>query len=213
MSSLTEIASIVGLEIEIPEDLSQRASVGLLFREAPRIGIRPTGNPTGGNGNINLGGLGRFIVLWLVADAFDLFLNTDVATALERVASEQAEDTETETEQALNDCMIEGQEIPGRGSKIASEVLEKWNERGSEISDKLDELLGDRSFTITPSRGPRNFNFLITLYAIAFAALMNCIEAEIEPSIQCFNPSVEPCQTRRRVPSMVRRCIRTDSTG
>ena len=210
MSSLDDIAAIVGLEIEIPEDLSTRASVGLLFREAPKIGIRPTAKPTGGGGTSLFG---RFIAIWLVADAFDTLLSTDVSTALEKVATDQAEDTEIETEQALNECMIEGQEIPGRGSKKASDVLEKWNERGGKISDKLDDLLRDRQLSITPSRGPKNFNFLITAYAVAFAALMNCFESEIEPSIQCFDPNKPPCKKRRRIPATVRRCIRTDSTG
>lgn len=209
MSELDEIQRELDLELPEEGEETNRVYAGLLFVETSRIGTKAT---VGSSSSA----LGRFFVTaWAVLLA-DQVLGTSAREALDTVTQGQRVDIETTIRTTQNDCMIEGQEIPGKGSKDPKkEVIDVWNNAGSGalgFAKRLDTIRVNRRAAIT---GQSNFgsNLLVMLYIRVMIALINCIELLLEPSIICNDPNKQKCLRRERYPAMVKECIRKDSTG
>lgn len=203
MSALDEITSSLG--IDIGEDAT-RMTYALVPLTTVEIGVGKTTQTIAG------GAAARFIAVVWVAEIVDTVLSTDAITALQN-ALEQDSEVKKDTQVAVNDCMIEGQELPGKGSKKASDVIERWNNNfKSNYTPRLQAILNP-TVSPLPSATVNAAAIIRRMWVRVMVALINCVEAQIEPSIKCFDENKEPCKKRRRVPTMVKKCIRTDSTG
>lgn len=200
------ISDIVGVDFEAP--INPKTAVLFGAVRIVEIGTGKVTAPT-----VHTSAIGKAIALVWISDMVDRLTSPSEEAAIEGTLKRFGQEIGQDVETAVSDCMIEGQEIPGRGSKVASEVIEEWNGHGEEWQTRIDAILNTRGLTLSPvgNLTQKLFNKFIVMWVKCFALMINCVEGQIEPSIVCFDK--EKCKNRIRIPAIVDVCVETESTG
>lgn len=106
-------------------------------------------------------------------------------------------DIETRTREKEESCDLDFERF-GMGSFALPEFEETWNEFGNNTLDKIKGASDEFGFFQTTGE------FIAEDWEFHLAALINCVEIEIENNIRCNTNEPPP---RCRVPATVRVCV------